>query len=116
MYDYGQVADQSGKALNLPLSEKKALTVALALHEKGRAFLKSQHFSKSLVFLLESDTVYKYDYLYAYILLFYLMRILICCLCSQCHSSLLDMVDNYGLLNLDIAWCYLSLRKNAKKL
>jgi hypothetical protein len=86
-----QVADQSGKALDLPESEKKALAVALALHEKGRSALKSQLFSRALVFLLEADKVY-----------------------GQCQSSILEMVDNYGLLNLDIAWCYLSLQSIAE--
>jgi len=73
--------------LDLPEAERKALAVALALHDKGRAALKTEDYSKALVFLLEADTLY-----------------------SQCQSNLLDMVDNYGLLNLDIAWCYLSLQ------
>jgi len=54
-----QVADQSGRALDLPQAEKNALAVALALHEKGRAALKAKLFSRALVFLLESDKVYK---------------------------------------------------------
>ncbi len=54
-----QVADQSGKALELPPAEKKALAIALALHEKGRGSLKVSEFSKALVFLLEADSVYK---------------------------------------------------------
>jgi len=43
----------------LPEAERKALAVALALHDKGRAALKIQDFSKALVFLLEADTVYR---------------------------------------------------------
>ncbi|CAG7828581.1 unnamed protein product [Allacma fusca] len=92
-YSYGdnmyslQVADQSGKALDLPESEKRSLAVALALHDKGRSALKSQDFSRALIFLLEADGIY-----------------------NQCQSALLERVDNYGILNLDIAWCYLSLK------
>ena len=35
-----QVADQSGKSLDLPAGEKRSLIIAMSLHEKGRAALK----------------------------------------------------------------------------
>ena len=35
-----QVADQSGKSLDLPPTEKKSLIIAMSLHEKGKAALK----------------------------------------------------------------------------
>ena len=35
-----QVADQSGKGLDLPQEEKTSLIIAMSLHEKGRAALK----------------------------------------------------------------------------
>jgi len=27
----------------------------------------------------------------------------------QCNASILDLVDNFGVLSLDLAWCYLQL-------
>ena len=35
-----QVADQSGKSLDLPQEEKTSLIIAMSLHEKGRTALK----------------------------------------------------------------------------
>ncbi|XP_046393499.1 NEDD8 ultimate buster 1-like isoform X2 [Ischnura elegans] len=84
---YLQVADQSGKVLNLPKEEAQALSVAMALNEKGRAALKSEDYSLALLFFLEAEKEF-----------------------NQCNSNLLKSVDNYALLNLDIVWCYLCLR------
>ncbi|XP_067126303.1 NEDD8 ultimate buster 1-like [Centruroides vittatus] len=83
---YLQVADQSGRVLNLPFEERKALSFAMALNEKGRAALKKKEYAKALVFLLEADREFQ-----------------------QCTSEILNAVDNYALLCLDIAWCYLCL-------
>ena len=35
-----QVADQSGKSLDLPQEEKTSLIIAMSLHEKGRTAMK----------------------------------------------------------------------------
>ena len=58
----------------------------MSLHEKGRSALKKRNFDLALVLLLEAVEEYK-----------------------LCRSELLKGVDNYALLNLDIAWCYLQL-------
>lgn len=83
---YLQVADQSGKSLDLPQAERTSLIIAMSLHEKGRAALKKKQYSAALVLLLEADREF-----------------------SACGSELLEMVDNYAILSLDIAWCYLSV-------
>lgn len=86
-----QMEDQDGNAINLPPEEKRALMMALAMNEKGRAALKRENYNEALIFLLEADQEYK-----------------------TCNSQLLGAVDNYALLNLDIVWCYLMLHVNAK--
>lgn len=83
---YLQVADQSGKILNLPQQERKALSLAMTLNEKGRTSMRKKEYANALVFLLEADREFQ-----------------------QCTSQLLASVDNYALLCLDIAWCYLCL-------
>lgn len=79
--------DQDGNAVHLPPDEKKAITMALALYEKGRTVLKRGEFAEALVLFLESDEEF-----------------------SKCNSGILNSVDNYALLNLDIVWCYLCLK------
>lgn len=79
--------DQDGNAIHLPPNERRSLMMALALHEKGKAALKKDQYSDALVLFLEADSEY-----------------------STCNSQLLSTVDNYALLNLDVAWCYLCLR------
>ncbi|XP_066257356.1 NEDD8 ultimate buster 1-like [Euwallacea similis] len=85
--NYMRLEDQYGKAIKIPQTERITLIVALTLHEKGRAALKRENYSTALVFFLEADHEF-----------------------SNCSSELLQSVDNYALLNLDIAWCYLCLQ------
>lgn len=61
--------------------------MALAIHEKGRAALRRNALNEALLFLLEADNEFRI-----------------------CNSQLLETVDNYALLNLDIVWCYIMLK------
>jgi tetratricopeptide (TPR) repeat protein len=81
-----EISDQTGKRMEMPNEERKALIMAMSFHEKGRASLKKNNFELALVLLLEAIDEY-----------------------HNCHSDLLKRVDNYALLNLDVAWCYLKL-------
>ena len=78
--------DQSGKRVDLPGEERRALIKAMSFHEKGRADLKKKNYELALVLLLEAFSEY-----------------------GNCRSEILNKADNYALLNLDIAWCYLKL-------
>jgi len=85
---YAQISDQRGRPIDLPAAERRALTLAMVLHEKGRAALKRRQFADALVFLLEADSEF-----------------------NKCQSSgVLGLVDNYALVCLDICWCYLCLQ------
>lgn len=79
--------DQDGNIIHLPREEKRAIMMALAIHEKGRGAFKRDDFNEALIFLLEADCEYR-----------------------SCNSTLLESVDNYALLNLDIVWCYVMLK------
>ena len=81
-----QITDQNGRSIDLPAEERVTLMIALGLHEKGRAVLKAEKYSFALLFLLEAESEF-----------------------SQCRSDILNQVDNFAVLHLDISWCYLRL-------
>ena len=82
-----QVQNQDGVNLDIPQIEKSAIVTGLALHKRGVIYLSKKQYKSALLFLLEADEVLK-----------------------SCSSELLNAVDNYAILNLDICWCYLALK------
>ncbi|CAO1386877.1 unnamed protein product [Diamesa serratosioi] len=85
--DFFHLEDQAGNAIHVPDNEKKSLTLALLLHEKGRTQLKTENYNEALLLFLEADHEL-----------------------SICNSNLVQMIDNYAILNLDIVWCYMCLK------
>ena len=97
-----EVTDQSGNLVPMHQVDTVSFLTALGLHRIGRSKLeKHLHMSdtdngavekdnvaSALVFLLEADSEWNK---------------------SQALESWKDKVDNYGLLQLDISWCYLLL-------
>eukprot|EP01084_Bolivina_argentea_P026908 50028_1 len=80
---YVELTNQYGDKIVLPEPQRQALTVGLTLHEKGKKLIQSKHYSDAIEILkLAFDSL------------------------SKVNKEFIQNIDNYGLLALDIVWCY----------
>ncbi|KAK3754616.1 hypothetical protein QZH41_007921 [Actinostola sp. cb2023] len=82
-----EIRDQEGRTLSLPEHERKALALAMTLDEKGKSTLKQKNYAQALLYLLEADKEFR-----------------------LCRAEILNAVDNYAILCMDVVWCYLCLK------
>ncbi|CAF0805452.1 unnamed protein product [Didymodactylos carnosus] len=53
------ITDQNGRELRLPENERRSLTLAMTLHEKGRSFLKNHEYLSALTLFCEADNEFR---------------------------------------------------------
>jgi hypothetical protein len=51
--------NQNGIAIDVSKEDRRCLTTAMILHEKGKKFMKRKEYLKTLIVLAEADTEFK---------------------------------------------------------
>ena len=93
LYSYNlALEDQNGKPISFVSPEDKyALITGLVLHAAGQAKLEAMQYGEALETLTMGEEAFQ--------------------LCTPAH---LNMIDNAGLLQLDLVWCIFKLRDVAR--
>eukprot|EP00486_Rosalina_sp_Unknown_P005938 CAMPEP_0201569454 /NCGR_PEP_ID=MMETSP0190_2-20130828/11117_1 /ASSEMBLY_ACC=CAM_ASM_000263 /TAXON_ID=37353 /ORGANISM="Rosalina sp." /LENGTH=743 /DNA_ID=CAMNT_0047991755 /DNA_START=88 /DNA_END=2315 /DNA_ORIENTATION=+ len=80
---YFELEDQHGNKVKIPDEQRQALIVGMTLHEKGKKFKKEKKYKDAIFIMnLAFESFSKVD------------------------RQFLQCIDNYGLLALEIVWCY----------
>lgn len=82
-----EIRNQKGQKIHLPFKDRKTLILGMILHEKGRKCLNEKQLKQALEYFLQADKGF-----------------------NECDPQYLELIDNYGYLNLDIAWTYYQLQ------
>jgi hypothetical protein len=83
-----EIVNQDGRRMQLLPADQKALKVGMALHDRAKAIAKQGDLRTALELFLRADTEGF----------------------SKCSKELVNCIDNYGLLCLDIAWTWYQLK------
>ncbi|KAH9623583.1 hypothetical protein KSS87_009780 [Heliosperma pusillum] len=87
--DYNlELEDQRGNKINMGSeTDQRAIMMGLMLHTKGKHLIASLNYKDALEVLLMGEEAF-----------------------SLCDPTLLQLVDNVPILQIDIVWCYFMLR------
>lgn len=90
-HTYFEVENQFGAQMNLDPEDRKNIIKGMTLHEKGKKKVEKDDIDTGIKFFLEADSAFQ----------------------AIKDPTLINSIDNYALLCLDINWAY--LRKNNSK-